>query len=137
MKKSKARKFFWQTAIYSIKNKILPRPYKFIHCNKSPNSSVAMNSNKQKCESRVVNTPVDLFIQNIEIEKYLNYYWNIYFLGNLNKIHLGQAWERIIRRIRFISFSFLSIGGAQTQIFSWSLPFFTSPDTFFKLFFFP
>ena len=44
-----------------------------------------------KCESRVVNTPVDLFIKYIEIEKYLNYYWNVYFLGNLNKIHLGQS----------------------------------------------
>ena len=36
---------------------------------------------KLKCESRVVNTPVDLFIQDIEIEKYQNYYWECLFFG--------------------------------------------------------
>ena len=121
MKNRKREKCLVDFAIYSIKNKIPPRPYKFIPFHKSPNSSVAMISNKLKCERRVVNTQVDLFIYYIEIEKYLNYYWNVYFLGNLNKIHLGQAWERIIiRGIRFISLYFLSIGGAQTLIFSWS-----------------
>ena len=44
---------------YKNPNKIPPQPYKFIHCNKSQNSSVAMISNKMKCESRVVNTPID------------------------------------------------------------------------------